>query len=277
MIEEKKKNNLVQEAKSITFIVIIALLIRVLVIEPFFIPSPSMYNTLLEGDYIFSTKYSYGYSKHSLLFLAPDSLSGRIVAKQPERGDIIIFRPPHNMDTRYIKRLIGIPGDKVQVINSTVYVNDKPLDRRYIKTIIGEDGANYKQYIETSVDGMDYEVLQKECSKDALACRGDNTKLFYVPDGNYFFMGDNRNNSNDSRADLGYVPFENFIAKAQFIYFSAAKYLWIPGASIKDQFTQVYHWIASIRGDRMLKSVYDIDKLKQEYNDSSKESKAATN
>ncbi len=256
MTEPKKVMDPVKEARSLGFIIFIAILIRILIVEPFFIPSPSMNDTLLEGDYIFSTKYSYGYSKHSMLFFTPDSWNGRVLINNPERGDVVIFRPPHAMHMRFIKRLIGIPGDKVQVINNVVYVNDKPLPQEFVTTIHKEDG-DYKQYVETAPNGAQYHILEAE-AKDQWSDKLGNTQVFQVPEDSYFFMGDNRKRSNDSRADLGFVPFENFIAKAQFIYFSDSAYLWLSEWGVKKQFEQIYHWFAGIRLDRMFKSVYSL-------------------
>jgi len=258
MEKESKELNLIEEAKSLGFIIFIALLIRIFLVEPFFIPSPSMNNTLLEGDYLFATKYNYGYSKHSLLFFTPESLSGRVWATEPERGDVVIFRPPHDMDTRYIKRLIGLPGDKVQLKEGIVYINDKALERKYVTTLKGEGGYDYKQYIETMPNGCSYEVLQRKDAKDPMVIKYNDTKVFEIPEGQYFFMGDNRNNSNDSRFSLGFVPFENFIAKARFIYFSQGEYLWVSDKSIVEQFAQVYHWIVSIRPSRMFRDLYSL-------------------
>jgi signal peptidase I len=257
MTEVKKETDWIKEGKSLAFIIFIALLIRTLLIEPFFIPSSSMNNTLLEGDYIFSTKYSYGYSKHSLLFFTPESWSGRVLAAEPKAGDIVIFRPPHAMHMRYIKRLIGMPGDKIQVINSVVYVNDQPLKREYLANIKNSDDEMYKEYKETLPNGVEYNILQL-ANEEGRAAVVNNTPVFNVPAGSYFFMGDNRDNSNDSRADLGFVPFENFIAKARFIYFSDSKYLWLFNTSIKEQLAQVYHWLVAIRVGRLFKSVYSL-------------------
>jgi signal peptidase I len=256
MTEQKKKMDLIKEGKSLAFIIFIALLIRTLVIEPFFIPSSSMNNTLREGDYIFSTKYSYGYSKHSLLFFTPDSLPGRILASEPKRGDIVIFRPPHAMHMRYIKRLIGMPGDKIQLRNSIVYINDEPLKREYLADLKNSDGWSSKQYKETLPNDVEYKILQVIDSGNKSIAKFNNTPVFNVPEGQYFFMGDNRDNSNDSRADLGFVPFENFIAKAQFIFFSQGEYLWLFDSGIKEQIAQVYYWLKSVRGHRIFKSVY---------------------
>ena len=251
------KTTLREEIKSFAFIILIALMIRTLIIEPFYIPSTSMKDTLLPGDYIFSTKYSYGYSRYSMLFIHPNFWKDRFLGHEPERGDIIIFRPPHASHMRYIKRLIGVPGDKIQLINDVVYLNDKPLRRDYIDTITDDDGT-YKQYAETLPNGVKYHVLQliDNSDKALIRKRYSNTEIFYVPQNHYFFMGDNRDQSGDSRAEMGFVPFENFIAKAQFIFFSTGKELWLESGSAVDQALQVYHWITSVRPGRLLQNVY---------------------
>ncbi|MES2214649.1 MAG: signal peptidase I [Pseudomonadota bacterium] len=257
-MSNNKKAVIIAETKSFAFIILIALLIRTLIVEPFFIPSSSLKDTLLVGDYLFSTKYSYGYSRYSMLFVNPTFWKGRVLAKDPEPGDIIIFRPPHAMHMRYIKRLIGMPGDKVQLINNIVYLNDKPLKREYVGEITDQDGA-YKKYMETLPNGIKYNVLQLADLKGSIRDgRYSNTQVFYVPDGQYFFMGDNRDQSGDSRAELGFVPFENFIAKAQFIFFSASEYLWRDSGGVLDQISQVYYWIKSIRLHRIFRSVYAL-------------------
>jgi signal peptidase I len=253
------KTTLKEEIGSFLFLIFIALMIRTLVIEPFFIPSTSMKSTLLVGDYLFSTKYSYGYSRYSMIFIQPDFWKGRILATPPKQGDIVIFRPPHAMHTRYIKRLIGLPGDKIQLINNVVYINDKQVKREYVGTF-SDEGGSYKQYIETLPNGVKYGILQLVESQDQRIFnrRFANTEIFYVPKDSYFFMGDNRDQSGDSRAELGFVPFENFIAKAQFIFFSTAEFLWLNDGTVLDQIAQVYHWITSIRFDRIFKNLYSV-------------------
>ncbi len=162
------------------------------------------------------------------------------------------------MDERWIKRLIGVPGDKIQIINNVVYINDKPLKRDYVSELV--DGEEvYKKYIETLHNGVKYNVLQLSSTHQAVMHgKYSNTEVFYVPEGKYFFMGDNRDQSRDSRADLGFVPFENFIAKAQFMFFSTGKLLWLNTGGIIDQLLQVYHWLGSIRFDRIFRSVYSM-------------------
>jgi signal peptidase I len=243
-----KKNTLIEEIKSLLTVIIIALSIRILVFEPYFIPSGSMENTLLEGDYILATKYDYGYSKHSMPF-SPNLFDGRIFAKAPKIGDIIIFRPPHNMDIRYIKRLIGLPGDKIQLINDILYINDQKVPREYVEDYTDLHGGKYSKYKETLPNGVSYNIIQAENNW------AQNTKVFTVPKDHYFFMGDNRNNSLDSRYELGYVPSENLIAKAKGLYFSAEASLWVPDQNLTDRFKQISIWFSSFRFSRMFKSV----------------------
>jgi signal peptidase I len=255
-----KKNSTVEELKSIIFVVALALFIRIFLIEPFFVPTGSMKVTVLEGDYIFSTKYSYGYSKHSIPF-SPDFFSGRILSSKPERGDIIIFRPPMNMDIRYIKRLIGLPGDKIQLINNVVYINDKPIEREEVGEIIGEDGTKYRKYKETLPNGVSYLAYKTDPEQSSSVNNSyhSNTAVFYVPNDKYFFLGDNRDNSRDSRVDLGFVPFENFIAKGQFILFSTKEMLWPQNVGFLEGFTRIWTWLSSIRTERLFRNIYSID------------------
>lgn len=259
MIDQKKKALWFAELKSCAFIIFIALVIRIFMVEPFFIPSSSMKDTLLAGDYVFATKYSYGYSKYSMLFYNPESLKGRFLAQGPERGDVIIFRPPHEMSVRYIKRLIGMPGDKIQLINNIVYINDKPLNRDFVGNIKDSSGE-YKKYVETLPNGLKYNILQLVNRNEYSVLRGINTtKPFMVPKEHYFFLGDNRDQSRDSRFELGFVPFENFIAKAQFTYFSDAVLMWLDGSGIKEQFQQTILWFQEVRWNRIFRNIYNID------------------
>ena len=252
-----KHTTLKEEAKSLLFVAFIAIMIRTLIMEPFFIPSGSMRDTLREGDYVFATKYSYGYSKYSFLFITPEFMKGRVLESKPERGDIIIFRPPHKMDMRFIKRLIGLPGDKVQMISGVLYINDKAIDREFVGKVTNENGDEYKRYIEILPNGVKY-YAQYATSK-MRAGLSDNTPVFNVPEGEYFFMGDNRNESDDSRANLGFVPSENLIAKAQFIFFSTKEWLWLGKGDMTDQLAQVPKWLGSMRWSRFFKSVYGLD------------------
>ena len=252
-----KKTNAIQELKSLLYVVLIALAIRVFIIELFFVPTGSMKVTILENDYVFSTKYSYGYSKHSLPF-SPNIFSGRIFATPPARGDIIIFRPPHDMEIRYIKRLIGLPGDKLQLIDDIIYINDKPIKREELGKCVGEDGQKYIKYREVLPNDVSYISYKHDRDKtnEITLNNKSNTEVFYIPNNKYFFLGDNRDDSRDSRFELGFVPFENFIAKAQFILFSTKEQLWAGNATIFERFTRIWPWLESIRFNRIFKNLY---------------------
>ncbi|WP_341790772.1 signal peptidase I [Rickettsia endosymbiont of Polydrusus tereticollis] len=260
-IEPQKKQINWQEWRSFSFVILIALMIRILVMEPFTVPTASMKATILENDYVFSTKYNYGYSNYSLSFFDSFNLfKGRIFARQPQRGDIIVFRPPHNMDVRYIKRLIGLPGDKVQLIDDVIYINDQKIERIEDGIFISEEGRKYKRYKETLPNGMSYFSYKiAPINGTLIENKYGNTEVFYVPQDKYFFLGDNRDESNDSRIDLGYVPFENFIAKAQFIYFSTELKLWDNDIGIVKQILRIGPWLSSIRFNRIFKSLYKMD------------------
>ena len=225
--------------------------------EPFCVPTGSMKGTILENDYIFSTKYSYGYSRYSFPF-SPNIFSGRIMSKAPQRGDIIIFRPPNNMEIRYIKRLIGMPGDKIQLIDDVIYINDKPIERQESGNFIDESGERYLKYKETLPNGVSYYSYKTLIPGQNLVNTRyySNTPVFYVPQDKYFFMGDNRDNSKDSRVDLGFVPFENFIAKAQFIWLSTEKKLWTNELGIVNFIPSIIDWLKSIRRTRIFQNLY---------------------
>jgi signal peptidase I len=215
--------------------------------------------TVLEGDYIFSTKYSYGYSNYSIPF-NPDIFRGRILSSAPERGDIVIFRPPMNMEVRYIKRLIGLPGDKIQLINNVIHINDKPIEREEIGDFVDESGKFYKKYRETLPNGVSYFSYKVDLKKNAMLAENkySNTEAYYVPSDKYFFLGDNRDESNDSRIDLGFVPFQNFIAKGQFILFSTQEFFWLENTGITNVLGRIWPWLSSIRFNRMFKSIYSL-------------------
>jgi len=252
------KNTFIQEAISFFYILLIALSIRIFIFEPFYIPTGSMRTTILEGDYVFSTKYSYGYSRYSIPF-SPGLFSGRVLSTQPQRGDIIIFRPPHEMNERYIKRLIGLPGDKIQLIKGVVYVNEKPIPREFVQNLTVDD-FNFKQYREIVSEDKTYLVQQIDNSnvppiKKAELAFANNIGPVIVPNDHFFFLGDNRDQSGDSRFALGVVPFENLIGKAQFILFSFKEPLWLNKGTIADQIKQIGLWASSVRFERMFKKL----------------------
>jgi len=215
----EKYGSLIENLKTIGYALIIALLIRIFLFQPFNIPSGSMEPTLLVGDYLFVSKYEYGLSKHSFP-LSPPLFEGRVFASKPERGDISVFKLPTDNRTDYIKRVVGLPGDRIQMIEGALYINGQPVQRERIEDLVEVDNLGNRrrivQYRETLDNGVSYIThdLSDRSSKD-------NTEVFVVPEGRYFLMGDNRDNSTDSRfKQVGYVPFENFVGKAEVIFFS---------------------------------------------------------
>src|SRR5215813_4702176 len=187
-------------------------LIRTFFYQPFNIPSGAQKPTLLVGDYIFVSKSSYGYTRYSLPF-SPPLFSGRIFASEPARGDVVVFRSPKDPTVDFVKRVVGLPGDRIQMINGLLHINGTPVKREQIDDFVDtEDGktVRVKRWRETLPNGVSHETLD-------LMDNGyyDNTPEFVVPAGHYFMIGDNRDNSVDSRAmnQLGYVPFENLIGR----------------------------------------------------------------
>jgi signal peptidase I len=198
---------------------VIALVIQTFAFKLFNIPSGSMMGTLLIGDYLFVSKYSYGYSRYSLPLSLP-LFSGRIFGAEPQRGDVVVFRLPKDDTTDYIKRVIGLPGDRIQMIDGLLYINHVAVKRERVADFIDDENGGVgrvRRWCETLPNGRSYETLD-------LRDNGylDNTQEFLVPPGHYFMMGDNRDDSADSRvrSAVGYVPFENIVGKAQIIFFS---------------------------------------------------------
>jgi signal peptidase I len=241
---EKKQDGLWENVKVIIQALLLAVVIRTVFFQPFTIPSGSMMPTLLVGDYIFVNKFAYGYSKYSLPF-SPDLFDGRIFASEPERGDVVVFRFPPNPDIDYIKRLIGLPGDRVQVRDNVLYVNDKAVERvpdGVFRADGGYDtGGEIPVFRETLDNGVTYDTLDQFTDT-----RGDNTREFIVPEGHYFMMGDNRDNSADSRFDVGFVPAQNLVGRASVIFFSLGN---------DTSFLEIWKWPTNLRYDRFFKSV----------------------
>ncbi|WP_311028391.1 signal peptidase I [Mesorhizobium koreense] len=217
---QKKSGGLGETVSVIIQALVLALVIRTLLFQPFSIPSGSMRPTLLEGDYLFVTKWAYGYSRYSLPF-SPDLFSGRIWGAAPKRGDVVVFKFPPDPSLDYIKRVIGLPGDRIQMKHDELYINGVVVPRKKIGQINNPDITEVDRpvdvYRETLPNGVSYDTL--DLTPNGL---GDDTREFVVPPGHYFMMGDNRDNSSDSRFSVGYVPAENLVGRANIIFFSIA-------------------------------------------------------
>ncbi|MCB1453921.1 MAG: signal peptidase I, partial [Rhizobiaceae bacterium] len=200
----KKSGGLGETVSVIVQALILALIIRTFLFQPFSIPSGSMRPTLLEGDYLFVTKWAYGYSRHSLPF-SPPIFSGRIWDSEPERGDVVVFKLPQDTSFDYIKRVIGLPGDRIQMREGQLYINDEAVPREKVGEINNPDITEVNRPVEvwreTLPNGVTYDTL--DLTKNGI---GDETREFRVPEGHYFMMGDNRDNSTDSRFTVGFVP-----------------------------------------------------------------------
>jgi signal peptidase I len=221
--------------------------VRTLLFQPFNIPSGSLVPTLLIGDYLFVSKYAYGYSKHSIPF-SPPIFSGRILSSEPKRGDIAVFKLPKDGSTDYIKRVIGLPGDRIQMIDGVLNINGQAVKRQRIADYETQDPwgkvVKVPQYLETLPNGVTHVVIERDGDKGYW----DNTYVYQVPAGHFFMMGDNRDNSTDSRdeASVGYVPFENFVGRAEIIFFSLDE-----GASG----WKVWEWPWTVRWSRIFTPV----------------------
>ncbi|MEK1876336.1 MULTISPECIES: signal peptidase I [Rhizobium] len=241
---ETKPNALWENIKVIAQALILAMVIRTVLFQPFTIPSGSMMPTLLVGDYIFVNKFAYGYSRFSLPF-SPNLFSGRIFASEPKRGDIVVFRFPPNPDVDYIKRLVGLPGDRIQVKEGVLYVNGTAVPRvpngTFNSDYAQDPGQDVPVYRETLDNGVSFDTLDQ-----SPVSRGDNTREFIVPEGHYFMMGDNRDNSLDSRFDVGFVPAENLVGRASVIFFSLGN---------DTSFREIWKWPTNMRWDRLFKGV----------------------
>jgi signal peptidase I len=260
--QAKAEGGLRETVRTIIYAVVIAFAVRTFAYEPFNIPSGSMEPTLLVGDYLFVSKYSYGYSRYSLPF-GPPIFSGRILARQPQRGDVVVFKQPANPSTDFIKRLVGLPGDRIQVIGGTLYINEIAAKRSYIgKYIDPENGGRTErqQYEEVLPDGVKHSILlsgaepavtRRDCAENKFSNSGqaENTCVFVIPSGTYFMMGDNRDNSLDSRmqdSGVGFVPAENLVGRAEFLFFST------DGSAA---WWEVWKWPFAIRYGRLFTAI----------------------
>lgn len=232
--------------RSFLYAVAIALVFRSVAYEPFHIPSGSMLSTLYIGDYIFVSKYSYGYSRFSFPLSAP-LFEGRIWRDAPKRGDVVVFRLPTNPSIDYIKRVVGLPGDRIKVLDGVLHINDVAVKLKRVKdTQFPDEEGNIKSvatYEETLPGGRTHIILDETKLGDV-----DFTDEYKVPKGHYFMMGDNRDNSVDSRYsdEVGFVPEENLIGRAEVIAFSYNQNV---------SFLEFWKWDELLRGNRFWKEI----------------------
>lgn len=241
------KSSILETAKTLIWALAIAMGIRTFAYEPFSIPSGSMIPTLLVGDYLFVSKLSYGYSRYSLPF-DPPLFSGRLLSDTPERGDVAVFRKPTDTSIDFIKRIVGLPGDRVQMIQGVLHINGEPVERRRIEDYEFESGyyrgRKVTRYIERLPNGVEHEIIEGRGDSGSL----DNTPELTVPAGHFFAMGDNRDSSQDSRVlnSVGFIPHENLIGRASFIFFSTAG---------DGDWWKVWMWPINIRFGRLFNGI----------------------
>ena len=243
----EKKEGFYGFISTIFYALVIALVIRTVAYEPFNIPSESMLPTLLVGDYIFVSKFSYGYSRHSVIF-SPPLGKGRIFESRPARGDVAVFKLPRDNDTDYIKRIIGLPGDRIQMRRGVLYLNGEAVMRERIDDYdyVDQAGRHYAvpQYRERLPSGVEYNTFDLQEGGET-----DDTKVFTVPPEHYFAMGDNRDNSIDSRVmhgGVGFIPAENLVGRDEFLFFSTdySAALW-----------ELWKWPQAIRFSRIFRPI----------------------
>lgn len=238
----KKSGGYGELIRTVVIACAIALGIRTFLYEPFNIPSGSMKPTLLVGDYLFVSKLSYGYSRYSLPLSLP-LIPGRVLFSEPERGDVVVFKLPSDNSTDYIKRVVGLPGDTVQVKAGILHINGEAVKRRRIEDFEPANGGRaIAQFIETLPDGREHRILELSDTMSA-----DNTPIYRVPEGHYFAMGDNRDNSRDSRfPEVGPIPAQNLVGRAEVLFFSHDG---------KAELWEVWKWPFAIRYGRLLDGI----------------------
>jgi len=242
--EAKDADGLWDTIKTVLIAVVIAVGVRTFAYEPFSIPSGSMIPTLLVGDYLFVSKASYGYSQHSLPFSLP-LIPGRVMYTEVTRGDVVVFKLPTDGRTDYIKRIIGLPGDSIQVKGGVLHINGEAVVRKSLGEYTYQDTHGIfhttTQYEETLPNGKTHLILEESDSD-----RADNTPVYHVPPDHYFAMGDNRDNSRDSRylMDVGYIPKENLVGQAKFLFFSNDGSFWT-----------IWNWPWSLRLNRFFDGI----------------------
>lgn len=249
---EEKRESLLDLVKTVVLALLIAMTIRTVAVQPFRIPSGSMQPTLLVGDYILVSKWSYGYSRFSppMFSFGPAGRWTPPLTGKPERGDVVVFRPPHQPNTDFVKRLVGLPGDRIQMRNGVLFINGEPVQREYLGLQDFKDWDPRLQegafssvgvYRETLPNGVSYVTFDRSAAAPL-----DETRVFEVPEGHYFMMGDDRDNSDDSRQSVGLVPIDNLVGKAEVTFVSFA-----PTTS----FILPWTWVTGFRGGRVLKAV----------------------
>ena len=262
--KKRSAGGIFETIKTIIYAVLIALVVRTVAYEPFNIPSGSMIPTLLVGDYLFVSKFSYGYSRYSLPFDLP-LISGRILARQPQRGDVVVFKLPTDNSTDYIKRIVGLPGDHIQMRHGELYINDQLVPRRSepacrnneaFRRLDGSIGVAVEQqqgYIESLPRGPGAAPVEHCIIKVGNNGALDDTPVYEVPPGHYFGMGDNRDNSEDSRvlSHVGFIPAENLVGRAQFLFFSTEL-----AVDPYGHWWQVWRWPIAIRYSRLFHGIY---------------------
>jgi signal peptidase I len=242
-----KSSGTLETIKTVLYAMLIAGFVRTMAYEPFNIPSGSMIPSLLIGDYLFVSKYSYGYSRYSMPFgIGPGG--GRLFGKVPERGDVVVFKKPPENRVDYIKRVVGLPGDRIQMIGGVLHINGVAVDRQRVEDFVENDRdgniVRALQYVETLPNGKKHRIIE------FLGDNGpaDNTQLYVVPPDHYFMMGDNRDNSADSRylGEVGYVPAANLVGRAEVLFFSTdgSAALW-----------EVWRWPWAIRYGRLFHGI----------------------
>jgi signal peptidase I len=245
--EASLKDSIKDIVKVVIQALVLAFFVRVFLFQPFNIPSGSMIPTLLVGDYLFVSKYAYGYSRYSFPF-GPNLFSGRVWSAEPKRGDVVVFKLPRDNETDYIKRVIGLPGDEIQMIHGVLHINGEAVKKEKIEDVTLDDPSGHTRtvarYRETLPNGVTYPVL--DLIQEGI---GDNTEVYKVPENHFFMMGDNRDNSTDSRflSEVGYVPFENLVGRAEIIFFSIRE---------DSSFWEVWRLPGSVRWSRMLQVVH---------------------
>ena len=243
-MDQRKPSGFRETVTTVIYAILIALAVRTVAYEPFNIPSGSMIPTLLVGDYLFVSKFSYGYSRYSLPFSLP-LIPERILFTPPDRGDVMVFKLPTDNKTDYIKRIVGLPGDTVQLKDGVLNINGKPVQRERVDDFVNQDSlgnfVRVPRYLETLPNGRKHYIL--EVTENSIF---DNTPVYKVPEGHYFAMGDNRDRSRDSRFldSVGYIPADNLIGRAEFLFFSVDGNVW-----------EIWKWLKTLRFDRFFKSI----------------------